>query len=179
MSQPLLYHIALGSNLGDRLAHLQAGLDGIHGLPASRVLRVSSVWETAAHVQEGSPPQPDYLNAVLECTSSLNPDALLHGVLDIELQNGRRRSAEHAWEARTLDLDILTAGNQAIHSDSLQLPHPRLHLRRFVLEPFAEIAADLVLPAPFHQSVGYLLKACPDHAPVRLTTHRLQLPRRA
>lgn len=179
MAHPLTYHIALGSNLGHRLAHLQAGLNGIEALPDSHVVAVSGVWETEAHVRQGSPPQPDYLNAVVECISALDPDAMLRGLLDLEQQNGRQRSAEHAWEARTLDLDILAAGEYVIESANLQLPHPRLDQRRFVLEPFAEIAADLVLPAPFHRTVGYLLEACPDHSEVRLTPLTLQLPRRA
>lgn len=179
VAHPLTYHIALGSNLGHRLARLQAGLDGIDAMPESRVVAVSGVWETEAHVRQGSPPQPDYLNAVVECSSDLDPDTLLRGLLEIEMHNGRRRSAEHAWEARTLDLDILAAGDRIIQSATLQLPHPRLGQRRFVLEPFAEIAADLLLPAPFDRTVGYLLGACPDHTAIRLTPLTLQLPRPA
>ena len=179
MAQPLTYHIALGSNLGHRHAHLQAGVDGIHALPESTVVAVSGVWETEAHEREGSPPQPNYLNAVLACHSSLRPEQLLTHLMAVEQRNGRDRTTEHSWEARTLDLDILTAADHVIQSDNLQVPHPRLHLRRFVLEPFAEIAAELVIPAPFHRSVGYLLGACPDRTEVRLTPHTLQLPRRA
>ncbi|MDA0875119.1 MAG: 2-amino-4-hydroxy-6-hydroxymethyldihydropteridine diphosphokinase, partial [Bacteroidetes bacterium] len=69
-------------------------------------------------------------------------------------------------------------GGHNVQTTDLQLPHPRLHLRRFVLEPFAEIAPDFILPAPFHQTVGYLLEACPDHSEVRRTPLTLQPARR-
>jgi len=176
---PTPFYIALGSNLGDRLSHLQQAVDEIHRMSECRVVGISSVWETEAHVKPGSPPQPDFLNAVVECGSTLLPEAMLTALLAIELQHGRDRSAKGAWKPRPLDLDIILAGNKVLRTAALTLPHPRLAERRFVLAPLAEIAADVEVPSPFDHPVGYLLSNCPDQSTITRTSHSLQLPRSA
>ena len=176
---PVPFYIAMGSNLGNRLSHLQEAVEDILRLPDCRVTVVSSVWETEAHVKPGSPPQPDFLNAVLECFSLFEPEAMLKALLAIEQDHGRDRSAKGMWKPRPLDLDILLAGDTIHLSDSLTLPHPRLAERRFVLAPLAEIATDVHVPPPFDRRVGYLLSECPDASTIRRTSHSLQLPRSA
>ena len=173
------FYIALGSNLGDRLPHLQQAVEEIHLLPDCQVSRVSSVWETEAHVKPGSPPQPDFLNAVLECRSALQPEDMLSALLTIEQQHGRDRSAKGAWKPRPLDLDIILAGDMVHQTKDLMLPHPRLAERRFVLAPLAEIASDVEVPPPFEHRVGYLLSRCPDQSDITLTSHILHLPHSA
>ena len=178
-AEPILYHIALGSNLGNRLAHLQGAIDELDTEPGCRVVGISSVWETEAHVKPGAPAQPDYLNALMVCRSALAPELMLRMLLHIEAHHGRDRSAKGLWLPRPLDLDIVLAGPLVVDTDQLTLPHPRLADRRFVLAPLAEIASDVQVPAPFHESVGYLLDMCPDTSDIRRTSHSLQLPRSA
>jgi 2-amino-4-hydroxy-6-hydroxymethyldihydropteridine diphosphokinase len=131
--------IALGSNLGDRGAHLAFALER---LPAwIHDARSSRVRETAP---EGAGPQPPYLNAVMVGVTILAPDALLDVLLQLEHERGRERPAR--WAPRTLDLDLILHGETVVSSDRLTLPHPRFRDRGFVLEPLAEIAPDLVDP---------------------------------
>lgn len=142
--------VALGSNLGDRAAHLRRALRALARTPGLRLLRASRIYETApvgapagAPVGAGGPPQGDYLNAVVALQSALPPRLLLLRLQQIERAAGRRRSWRNA--PRTLDLDLLFHG--APRSDpGLVLPHPRLHLRGFVLAPLAEIAPALRHP---------------------------------
>jgi 2-amino-4-hydroxy-6-hydroxymethyldihydropteridine diphosphokinase len=125
--------IALGSNLGDRAAHLQFAINRL-----SRVLtniRVSSMHETAP---EGvTEPQPDYLNAVVAGETTLDPHALLGELLAIERERGRTRVSFRA--SRTLDLDLILYGDQVIDTPDLTVPHPRYKERAFVTEPLAEV----------------------------------------
>ena len=137
---PLAY-IALGANLDDPLGQLRAALDAVAALPASRMLRTSSFYRTAP---VGAPGQPDYLNAVAALETGLAPDDLLAALLEIEHDFGRRREYRNA--PRTLDLDLLLYDDAVIDRPHLQIPHPRLHLRAFVLVPLAEIAPELRLP---------------------------------
>jgi len=177
-------HIALGSNLpvssgphsGNRLSHLQFGVDQIATMSALTIEQVSSVYETEAHIWPGAPPQAPYLNAVLRCNTDLEAPALLRALLSIEQQRGRTRQPENSWLARTLDLDIIDYGGLKIEDEVLTLPHPRLAERRFVLVPTAEITPDLFLPAPFEANVVYLLETCLDSSDVHLTPHKLRIP---
>ncbi len=137
---PLAY-IALGANLDDPLGQLRAALDAVAALPDSRMLRTSSFYRTAP---VGAPGQPDYLNAVAALETGLAPDDLLAALLEIEHDFGRRREYRNA--PRTLDLDLLLYDDAVIDRPHLQIPHPRLHLRAFVLVPLAEIAPELRLP---------------------------------
>ena len=132
--------IALGSNLGDRLAHLHYALEQLQ--PSLGDLRVSSIIETEpVDVDE---PQPPYLNAVVVGETSLTPDEVLAELMRIERARGRRRPSRHA--ARTLDLDVILYGDQVMESAALTVPHPRFRERRFVLGPLAEVAGEWVDP---------------------------------
>jgi 2-amino-4-hydroxy-6-hydroxymethyldihydropteridine diphosphokinase len=134
--------IGLGANLGDRQATLRTALSAMGALPDTRVQRVSSLYGSAP-VEAGG---PDYLNAVVQLSTSLAPQALLAQLQAIERAGGRERPYRNA--PRTLDLDILLYGDQVIDTPNLMVPHPRLHERAFVLHPLAELAPELV---PAHQ----------------------------
>ena len=139
-------YVALGSNLGDRRAHLDQAVERLRHVPGVVLQRVSSYRETEP--VGGPPGQDKYLNAVAELSVDLTPAALLQALLAIEQQMGRTRT-EH-WGPRTIDLDLLLYGTEAveIHEGGLDLsiPHPRMHQRRFVLEPLVEIAPLAVHP---------------------------------
>ena len=134
--------IGMGSNLGDREARLAEALAALAELPGSRLVRASRVYETAP---VGGPPQGPYLNAVAELESDLAPQAVLQALLAIEAAAGRLRNGQRNGP-RELDLDLLLYADQVLETDELIVPHPRLHLRAFVLEPLVELAADLVHP---------------------------------
>jgi 2-amino-4-hydroxy-6-hydroxymethyldihydropteridine diphosphokinase len=138
-------YVSMGSNLGDRAGHLLAGVRGMAGA-GLRVARLSSVYETEPVGVPGE--QPAYLNLVAELLAPLPPPGeLLALLLEIENAQGRRRDSPLA--ARTLDLDLLLYGDLRTSSASLIVPHPRLHLRRFVLAPLAELC-----PAARHPVIG-------------------------
>jgi 2-amino-4-hydroxy-6-hydroxymethyldihydropteridine diphosphokinase len=132
--------LGLGSNLGDRLAALERAVSLLDAHPGVRVLRSSRVYETAPV----GPPQPDYLNAVIEVETSLSAPELLAACQDVEGQLARVR--EERWGPRTLDIDVLTYGDEVIDEPGLQVPHPRMHERGFVLAPLLELTADPPLP---------------------------------
>ncbi len=134
-----LAYIALGSNLGDRLATLRAAVAEIAAFGA--VLAWSSVYETAP---VGYAEQPPYLNAVVALETELTPLALLAGLHEIERRHGRVRSFLNA--PRTLDLDILLYDDRMVDESDVTIPHPRMHERGFVLVPLTEIAPDTVVP---------------------------------
>lgn len=131
--------IALGSNLGDRHATLDAAVEALRTIIT--VSAVSTYIETAP---VGGPEQPDYLNAVLIGESDLSPEALLEKMQVIEAGAGRERIER--WGARTLDLDLIIAGDLVQESEFLTLPHPRAHERRFVLDPWLELDPAAILP---------------------------------
>lgn len=142
---PSLVYIALGSNLGNRLASLRRAAAEILSDDLAILVspyRVASVYKTAAI---GDREQPDYLNSVMAVMTPLPPLEILSELLKIEKSMGRVRAER--WGSRTIDLDLLLYGDQIINEPGLQVPHPRMHERRFVLEPLAEIAPDLVHPA--------------------------------
>jgi len=133
--------IGLGSNLGDRRGHLRSGLLGLEqeGLD---LLAVSSVWETEpVHAPGGN----WFLNMALRFRTDMDAHRVLDTLLEIERREGRVRQVRNG--PRTLDLDLLTLGRLELRSSRLQLPHPRMWSRRFVLEPLAEIVPELRNPA--------------------------------
>ena len=137
---PIAY-VALGANLGDPVAQIRHALEALARLPACRLLRASSLYRTAP---VGIRNQPDFINAVAALETTLPPQALLDALLAVEADFGRRRDYPNA--PRTLDLDLLLYDDQTIDAPGLKLPHPRLHLRAFVLAPLLEIAPDCDIP---------------------------------
>ena len=155
----------MGSNLGDRAGNLLLGVRGM--LSAGlRVERLSSVYETEpVGVGDGQPP---FLNMVAELGAPLPPpEELLSLLLEVERALGRRRDRPGA--ARTLDLDLLLYGEERRETAPLTLPHPRLHLRRFVLAPLADLTPDARHPT-FGVTYAELLAATPARPYVRLWT---------
>lgn len=141
--------IGLGSNVGDREATLALALERLQGRGAIRVVRCSA-WRETAPVG-GPAGQSPYLNGAALLETELPPEALLGVLQEIERELGRKR--EGRWSARTLDLDLLLYGQLVLKSASLELPHPRMALRRFVLEPAAEIAPEML-----HPTTGWTLQ---------------------
>ncbi|MCA1591723.1 MAG: 2-amino-4-hydroxy-6-hydroxymethyldihydropteridine diphosphokinase [Acidobacteria bacterium] len=157
-------YVGMGSNLGDRAGNLLLGVRGMldAGLP---VARLSSIYETEP--VDVCDAQPPYLNMVAELggASLPTPEQLLARLLRIEYLLGRRRGTASA--ARTLDLDLLLYGDLLQQTEFLTLPHPRLHLRRFVLAPLAELAPAALHPV-LHQSYRDILATSADHSSVKL-----------
>jgi len=135
--------VALGSNLGDRLAHFDAAFAAMDAMPGTWLVARSLCHETEP---VGPPGQGMYLNAAAVLHTTLDPRPLLDALLRIERAQGRDRSAAERWGPRTLDLDLLLYDERVIDEPGLTLPHPRLHERLFVLEPLAEIAPGLSVP---------------------------------
>jgi 2-amino-4-hydroxy-6-hydroxymethyldihydropteridine diphosphokinase len=146
--------VGVGTNLGDRWGRLALAARELRGAPGLSLVRASRVWET----EPLGPPQPRYLNAVLELETGLAPEALLAALQRVERAGGRRRGAR--WGARTLDLDLLLHGEAVVRTAALTVPHPGLVSRRFVLAPLAELAPELVVPGT-GVSVARLLLAAP------------------
>jgi 2-amino-4-hydroxy-6-hydroxymethyldihydropteridine diphosphokinase len=133
--------VALGSNLGDREAHLTSALAQLRRTAGIGAVVCSSLWETAP---VGPPGQGPYLNAAARMMTTLDPRALLNRLLQIEASRHRVRGAIDA--ARTLDLDLLFHGDQVLNEPGLRVPHPRLHQRPFVLAPLRELVPGWVHP---------------------------------
>jgi 2-amino-4-hydroxy-6-hydroxymethyldihydropteridine diphosphokinase len=164
--------ISLGSNLGDRAANLLLGVRGMMDA-GLRVVRLSSIYETEpVDVFD----QPAFLNMVakLERTDSFSSEQLLARLLRVEHALGRRRDVPRG--PRTIDLDLLIDGNEQRNTEFLMLPHPRLHLRRFVLVPLAELTPHLVHPT-LHQTINELLASTDDNSRVERWTGQNRLRR--
>ena len=131
-----LGYVALGANLGDREASIRRAAELIGAQ------RLSTIIETPPW---GVTDQPDFLNAVAELETDLGPRPLLERLLEVERELGRVRGGRR-WGPRTIDLDLLVLGDETSDTPALQLPHPRLHERLFVLVPLAELAPALVIP---------------------------------
>ena len=148
-------YIGLGSNLEEPIRQLRHALLAIAELPSSHLVQVSSAYRSPA---VGPGEQPDYLNAVAQLRTSLDPDALLQQLQHIELAQGRVRTVR--WGPRTLDLDILLYGDLRLATPTLTIPHPGLVQRNFVLYPLLEICGpNLVLPDG--ADLGTLTARCP------------------
>jgi 2-amino-4-hydroxy-6-hydroxymethyldihydropteridine diphosphokinase len=154
--------IGLGSNLGDRKARLDAAVAALGRTAGIAVVKVSGYHETRP--VGGPPGQGDYLNAAVAIETSLEPLELLHVLQEIERDGGRVRT-EH-WGPRTVDLDLLLFGDRVLAGRELEVPHPRMAERRFVLEPLAEIAPGMIDPVS-GRTIAELLAACQASAPMR------------
>jgi 2-amino-4-hydroxy-6-hydroxymethyldihydropteridine diphosphokinase len=149
--------IGLGANLGARARTLDGALARMDRLPATRVGRVSGYYRTAPW---GEPDQPEFLNAVAELHTDLSAEELLEALQSIEAALGRTRSGKR-WGPRTIDLDILLFGSAVIATPQLEVPHPRISERAFVLVPLAEL--DGALEVPGRGRVDDMLRALDDH----------------
>ena len=136
-----LAFVALGANLADPLAQVRAAGRALASVPGSRLLRLSSLYRTAPVGIRG---QADFINAVAALSTTLEATQLLDALLAIERCFGRRREYHHA--PRTLDLDLLLYDDLIVDSQRLSLPHPRMHLRAFVIAPLLEIAPQSSIP---------------------------------
>ena len=145
MNNQIPVYLSLGSNLGNRLSHLQNAIDSLHQ-SVGTVLKVSSVYETPAWGFESTP----FLNAVVLIHTSSKPSTLLRKILKIEQNLGRERSNQAGYQARNIDIDILSYNAEIIELPDLKIPHPQIPNRRFVLQPWVEID-------PFwqHPSLGF------------------------
>ena len=159
MKQQTAY-LLLGSNIGDRQQHLSTALRKI-GDKVGLIQKVSSAYETQPW---GVTNQDDYLNMAVQVSTSLTPELLFKKLKAIEAAEGRISIIQNA--PRTLDIDILFYDEMVIASKLLIIPHPRLHLRRFVLTPLVDIAPDLIHPV-LKKSIQDLLDLCPDEKTVR------------
>ena len=146
--------IALGSNLGNRRENLRLAVERIGSLDGVEVKAASDFFITAP--VDSPENSPEFLNAAVVVETRLSADDLLQGLLEIEQQLGRRRSVVRN-APRTIDLDLLLHGDSVIRTPTLELPHPRMHTRRFVLEPLAQISPDLRHPE-LHRSIRELLE---------------------
>jgi 2-amino-4-hydroxy-6-hydroxymethyldihydropteridine diphosphokinase len=155
-------YVAMGSNLGDRDAHLAAGLAALRATPGIEVVAVSPLYETDP---VGPAPQGPYLNGAIELATTLIPDALLKRLLEIEISQGRTRGPDRN-APRTLDLDLLLYGNRKLAGPDLEVPHPRLAERPFVLEPLCDLAPDLIHPT-LGETVEVLARRVRDTEAVR------------
>lgn len=151
-------YVALGSNLGDRDAHLQFAVLALADLDGVEPTMCSPVYETDPM---GPANQPAYLNAVVALETSRTPAALLEAMLDIEERAGRFRQLDTPrWSSRSLDLDLLLFGDRSLDEPNLKIPHPGLAERAFVLVPLADLAPGLVHPVR-GETVSSLLRSVP------------------
>ena len=134
-------YLGLGSNVGDRLTHLQAAVDGLDADPVSRVEAVSSVYATRP---VGGPAQGDYLNLAVRLLTRHSPVGLLALAQRVERRGGRVRTVH--FGPRTIDVDLLLYGDRTVSRRNLEIPHPRLERRAFALVPLIEVAAGRRLP---------------------------------
>jgi 2-amino-4-hydroxy-6-hydroxymethyldihydropteridine diphosphokinase len=146
-------YVGLGSNLGDPRRELLAAFEELAQLPRTKLVARSSIYRTAPL---GNEAQPDFLNAVAQLDTDLEPEALLEALHAIERRHGRERPFRDA--PRTLDLDLLLYGEERISGERLAVPHPRMHERAFVLAPLLELDQQAVVPGK--GSAAALLAAC-------------------
>ena len=166
------YHcyIALGSNLGNRLAYLIQGMAHIQNR-VGKILRISNPYETAAVGFDG----PSFINACLQLETELDPEGVLKELQTIERVMGRTPSMDSGYQSRTLDLDLLFYGRVQMQNETLVLPHPRIQFRRFVLDPLAAIAPDWEHPI-LGENIQSLQKQCLDQNPITPMAFQAWLP---
>ena len=156
--------VGLGSNQGDPARQLARAIDALAQLPDTRLMAASPQYWTDPFGDDG---QADFLNAVVELETALEPLTLLHELQQIENDQGRIRDPEHRWGPRTLDLDLLLFDYRVVRTEELVVPHPRLAQRAFMLVPLADLAPGLDVPTLGRVSA---LLARLDRSGVRLAT---------
>ena len=156
-------YLCLGGNIGNRENSIRLALSQINE-KAGKINAISPIYETEAWGVEN---QQAYLNICVEINTELNAEALLKTLLQIEKELGRERSDSVIYESRTIDIDILFFNNQIIDTFNLKVPHPRLHLRKFVLTPLNDIAPNYLHPV-LNKTILNLLIHCTDTSHVKL-----------
>ena len=157
----------LGSNLGDRFAALRRAMEMING-EAGEIIATSSVWETEPW---GFDADDQFLNMVIVLKTALEPKGLIQRFRSIEGRMGRKKSGGGKYESRIIDLDILFWDDRVISLPGLEVPHPKLQSRRFVLEPLMEVAPETVHPVT-GLTVAEMLQFCEDNSDVRLASRQ-------
>ena len=154
-------YIGLGSNLEMPEQQIRCALSELKLLPGSQYVRDSGLYLSKPLLVDGmqSPEQPDYFNAVALLETTLSPMELLHHLQAIEDHHGRVRDLH--WGPRTIDLDILLYGQQQINDDDLQVPHPGLCQREFVLYPLQRLNPEMHIPG--HGMLEHIIKSCPEN----------------
>jgi 2-amino-4-hydroxy-6-hydroxymethyldihydropteridine diphosphokinase len=155
-----LIYLSLGSNIGDRAQNIARAIQAF-GARGIRVMRESSLYETEPVEMHD---QAWFLNSVVEAETNLMPQQLMHALLQIERELGRKRRVPKG--PRLIDLDILLFGSSVVRAPEVEIPHPRMAQRRFVLVPFAEIAPAARHPV-FKKTIAELLAETPDRSEVR------------
>lgn len=164
-STSVVAYIGLGSNLSDPEGQVRQAMTELGGLPETELLARSALYRTAP---VGPADQPDYVNAVVSLKTRLSPRGLLDGLQGIERGHGRRRDGTR-WGPRTLDLDILLYGDELVAEPGLQIPHPEMTSRAFVLVPLADVAPR-GLRVPGDGDLVKLLERCPREGMTRLAS---------
>ncbi|MBA3580829.1 MAG: 2-amino-4-hydroxy-6-hydroxymethyldihydropteridine diphosphokinase [Gammaproteobacteria bacterium] len=153
-------YIGLGANLGDPIAQLQSALRVLACMEHSELVAVSPFYRSPPMAIDGEiPDQPEYINAVAHLRTKVSAQRLLAALLYIEQTHGRVRDG-HKWDARTLDLDLLLFGDAIINEPGLQVPHPGLVARAFVLYPLYDLQQNILLPG-INNNLAQLLQHCP------------------
>jgi 2-amino-4-hydroxy-6-hydroxymethyldihydropteridine diphosphokinase len=154
-------YIGIGSNLGDPIQNCLDAVDRIGKIPDCNIIGVSKLYQTQPVGVEG---QGWYVNAVVSISTGISARDLIERLLDIEAGMGRTRERGR-WEPRIIDLDILLFGQEIIHEEDLIVPHPRMHERRFVLSPMADLEPDLIHPS-LGKTMTELLQEIPEDGQV-------------
>jgi len=155
--------IGIGSNLGDRKAHILDAIERIEGIRETRVVKHSSIYESEPHGDIAG----WFLNCVIEIETDLLPEKLLQRLREVERAMGRKRLRTKQPGPRSIDLDILFYESQSLESPTLRIPHPELQNRRFVLAPLSELAPQFIHPV-LGNTVSQMLAGCKDSKKLRL-----------
>lgn len=166
--QTNIAYLSLGSNIGDKLNHIELAVQKLV-LRTGELVTKSSLYVTEAW---GNTKQEEFLNQVVAINTSHTPNSLLKELLNIEIELGRIRNKRN--DPRTIDIDILFYDDVIVSTTELKVPHPRLHLRKFVLIPMSEIAPKLVHPV-FKKTINELLNQCEDNSHVKkISLHEIK-----
>ena len=148
-------YIGIGSNEGDRLENISQAIHALGSVHGIQLVQMATILET----EPVGPPQAPYLNTAVEIDTSLEPARLLATLQGIERRAGRVRGADR-WGPRPIDLDLLLYDDRVIHEEGLIVPHPRLHERRFALEPLVQLAPNVMHPV-LHKTIATLYERLP------------------